>query len=89
MICCHAHSAAQISCAPSQASRSRAARAAIAAFFAAAQGPSGPMSAIGWLVDLPSFAPRADHLVRIIASAILGKTESCIVCPPSLSSKAE
>jgi hypothetical protein len=49
----------------------------------------GLMSAIGWLVDLPSFAPRADHLVRIIASAILGKTESCIVCPPSLSSKAE
>jgi len=31
----------------------------------------GFMSALGWLVDLPSFAPRADHLSRIIASAIL------------------
>lgn len=31
----------------------------------------GLMSALGWLVDLPSFAPRADHLLRIIASAIL------------------
>jgi AcrR family transcriptional regulator len=31
----------------------------------------GLMSALGWLVDLPSFAPRADHLVHIIASAIL------------------
>ncbi|MGO4567335.1 TetR/AcrR family transcriptional regulator [Rhizobium sp. 2YAF20] len=30
----------------------------------------GLMSALGWLVDLPSFAPRADHLFRIIASAI-------------------
>lgn len=29
------------------------------------------MSALGWLVDLPSFAPRADHLFDIIASAIL------------------
>lgn len=31
----------------------------------------GLMSALGWLVDLPSFAPRAGHLVHIIASAIL------------------
>jgi AcrR family transcriptional regulator len=31
----------------------------------------GLMSALGWLVDLPSFAPRADHLFNIIASAIL------------------
>ena len=29
------------------------------------------MSALGWLVDLPSFAPRADHLAHIVASAIL------------------
>jgi hypothetical protein len=28
------------------------------------------MSALGWLVDLPSFAPRADHLVHIVASAV-------------------
>ena len=33
----------------------------------------GLMSALGWLVDLPSFAPRADHLANIIASAILAK----------------
>ena len=31
----------------------------------------GLMSALGWLVDLPSFAPRAGHLTQIIASAIL------------------
>lgn len=31
----------------------------------------GLMSALGWLVDLPSFAPRADHLSQIIASAVL------------------
>jgi hypothetical protein len=29
------------------------------------------MSALGWLVDQPSFAPRADHLFHVIASAIL------------------
>ena len=29
------------------------------------------MSALGWLVDQPSFAPRADHLFHIIAGAIL------------------
>jgi AcrR family transcriptional regulator len=31
----------------------------------------GLMSALGWLVDLPSFAPRADHLFHILASAIV------------------
>jgi len=31
----------------------------------------GLMSALGWLVDLPPFAPRADHLLHILASAIL------------------
>jgi AcrR family transcriptional regulator len=34
------------------------------------------MSAIGWLVDLPSFAPRANHLFHIIASAILTNLSS-------------
>jgi AcrR family transcriptional regulator len=29
------------------------------------------MSALGWLVDQPGFAPRADHLFHIITSAIL------------------
>ena len=29
------------------------------------------MSALGWAVDQPSFAPRADHLFHILASAIL------------------
>jgi AcrR family transcriptional regulator len=28
------------------------------------------MSALGWAVDQPSFAPRADHLFHIIASAL-------------------
>ena len=36
----------------------------------------GLMSALGWLVDLPSFAPRVDHLVHIITSAILTNTSS-------------
>ncbi len=31
----------------------------------------GLMAALGWLVDLPSFAPRAEHLSHMIASAIL------------------
>lgn len=31
----------------------------------------GLMSALGWLVGQPSFAPRADHLFQIIADAIL------------------
>ena len=31
----------------------------------------GLMSALGWLVDLPPFAPRTDHLLHILASAIL------------------
>jgi AcrR family transcriptional regulator len=34
------------------------------------------MTALGWAVDQPSFAPRADHLFRIIASAILTKRTS-------------
>jgi hypothetical protein len=29
------------------------------------------MAALGWAVDQPSFAPRADHLSYIIASAIV------------------
>lgn len=29
------------------------------------------MSALVWLVDQPSFAPRADHLFHLITSAIL------------------
>jgi AcrR family transcriptional regulator len=36
----------------------------------------GLMSALGWLVDLPSFAQRADHLVHIIVSAILPNRSS-------------
>jgi AcrR family transcriptional regulator len=36
----------------------------------------GLMSALGWLVDLPSFAPRADHLAHIVASAILASPSS-------------
>lgn len=36
----------------------------------------GLMSALGWLVDLPSFAPRADHLLHIIAGAILTNPSS-------------
>jgi len=31
----------------------------------------GLMAALGWLVDLPPFAPRADHLFHILAGAIL------------------
>jgi AcrR family transcriptional regulator len=29
------------------------------------------MSALGWLLDQPSFAPRADHLFHVIAGALL------------------
>ncbi|PZM10458.1 TetR/AcrR family transcriptional regulator [Rhizobium tubonense] len=29
------------------------------------------MTALGWAVDQPSFAPRADHLVRLMTSAVL------------------
>jgi AcrR family transcriptional regulator len=42
----------------------------------------GLMSALGWLVDLPSFAPRADHLSHIMISAILTN-------PPSTEVKTE
>lgn len=31
------------------------------------------MAALGWMVDQPSFAPRAEHLFDVIASAILTK----------------
>mgnify|MGYP005817412371 CR=1 FL=1 len=31
----------------------------------------GLMAALGWLIDLPSFAPRAGYLSRLITSAIL------------------
>jgi AcrR family transcriptional regulator len=34
----------------------------------------GLMCALGWLVDLPPFAPRADHLLAILAGAILTKS---------------
>jgi AcrR family transcriptional regulator len=34
------------------------------------------MSALGWAVGQPSFAPRADHLFHIIASAILTNPSS-------------
>jgi AcrR family transcriptional regulator len=36
----------------------------------------GLMSALGWLIDLPSFAPRADHLFHILESAILSTPSS-------------
>lgn len=36
----------------------------------------GLMAALGWLVDLPSFAPRADHLAHLITSAILTNSSS-------------
>jgi AcrR family transcriptional regulator len=36
----------------------------------------GLMSSLGWLVGQPSFAPRADHLFDIIASAILSNRQS-------------
>lgn len=34
------------------------------------------MSALGWLAGQPSFAPRADHLFHLFASAILTKRSS-------------
>ena len=34
------------------------------------------MSGLGWLVEQPSFAPRADHLFQVIASAILANGAS-------------
>jgi AcrR family transcriptional regulator len=36
----------------------------------------GLMAALGWLIDLPSFAPRVDHLSRLITSAILSDPSS-------------
>ncbi|WP_324607192.1 SbtR family transcriptional regulator [Rhizobium nepotum] len=29
------------------------------------------MTALGWAVDQPSFAPRADHLVNLVTSTVL------------------
>ena len=37
------------------------------------------MSALGWLVDQPAFAPRADHLFDMIASAILAPPGGIVV----------
>ncbi|HEY0275515.1 MAG TPA: helix-turn-helix domain-containing protein [Paenirhodobacter sp.] len=34
------------------------------------------ITALGWAVDQPSFAPRADHLVHLITSAILANPPS-------------
>jgi hypothetical protein len=34
------------------------------------------MSALGWTAGQPAFAPRADHLFHIIASAILTNPSS-------------
>lgn len=34
------------------------------------------MTSLGWAVDQPSFAPRADHLVRLVTSAILTNPSS-------------
>ena len=34
------------------------------------------MSALGWLVSQPSFAPRADHIFHVIASAMLTNRSS-------------
>jgi AcrR family transcriptional regulator len=34
------------------------------------------ITALGWAVDQPSFAPRADHLVHLITSAILTSRSS-------------
>ncbi|TIM32345.1 MAG: TetR/AcrR family transcriptional regulator [Mesorhizobium sp.] len=34
------------------------------------------MTALGWAIDQPSFAPRADHLFRIITGAILANPSS-------------
>jgi AcrR family transcriptional regulator len=36
----------------------------------------GLMAALGWLTDLPSFAPRAEHLTRVVSSAILPDRQS-------------
>jgi AcrR family transcriptional regulator len=40
------------------------------------------MSALGWLVGQPSFAPRTDHLFHLIASAILTNRSSSDVEKP-------
>ncbi len=38
------------------------------------------IAALGWLGDQPSFAPRADHLFGIIASAILTNRSGIAAC---------
>jgi AcrR family transcriptional regulator len=68
-------SALYASCAAVHAARARLLRHAqaegTAGFDMTGDDLFGLMSALGWLVDLPSFAPRAGHLVHIVASAIL------------------
>lgn len=41
------------------------------------------MTALGWAVDQPSFAPRADHLVHLITSAILTSRPGTDCKPPA------
>jgi len=41
------------------------------------------MSALGWLAGQPSFAPRADHLVHLIASAIVPNRSSSDIKKPT------
>jgi AcrR family transcriptional regulator len=41
------------------------------------------MTALGWTVDQPSFAPRADHLLHIIANAILTNPSSTADMKPA------
>jgi AcrR family transcriptional regulator len=41
------------------------------------------MSALGWLVNQPSFAPRADHLFHVIVSAMLTNRSSNDVKQPT------
>ncbi|MBD1554395.1 TetR/AcrR family transcriptional regulator [Pseudomonas typographi] len=43
----------------------------------------GLMAALGWLVDLPPFAPRANHLVHVITDAILANRPSSDVKKPT------
>ncbi|QJW92608.1 TetR/AcrR family transcriptional regulator [Frigoriglobus tundricola] len=47
------------------------------------------MSALAWLVGQPSFAPRAEHLFHVIASAILSNRSSNAAPPTTHSSIPE
>jgi AcrR family transcriptional regulator len=38
----------------------------------------GLMAALGWLIDLPSFAPRSENLSRIVSSAIVTAREPAL-----------